>query len=90
MILFLTLNAKATSFKKDVLPIVVARCIQCHNESNMPDKNWLDYKIAKAKKDLIIKRITVLKDMPPYDNVTGITEDERNIIKAWILEGTKP
>jgi len=86
MITTSSLNA-AVSYKKDALPIFQNRCSQCHNPSAMPDKNWLEYDIAKSKKALILNRVWIKRDMPMGGN---ITEDERQIIKNWIEGGAQP
>lgn len=73
------------SYNKDIKPIFQNRCILCHNES-VPERNWMDYKTAKKKKDKIKLRIEN-KTMPPYDN--GITEKERREIIDWVNSGAK-
>lgn len=85
--LLIPLQVYATSYKKDAKPIFENKCMLCHNDS-MPDKNWMKYNIAVSKKDLILKRVWVLKDMPP-GNVTVISYTEREILKNWIEEGCK-
>ena len=90
MILLFSIGVQAsTTYTKDAQPIFQNRCAQCHNASNMADKNWLDYDIAKAKKDKILDRLWVKKDMPPYGNVTAVTDQERETIKNWITEGAQ-
>src|SRR5271157_852930 len=78
-----------TSYQKDALPIFQSKCAQCHNASNMADKNWLDYGIARSKKDRILDRVWTKKDMPPYGNVTNITDQERETLKNWVEQGAQ-
>lgn len=37
-------------------------------------------------KDQIMLRAVILKNMPP-GNFTGMTEEERNVVKEWIEAG---
>ena len=34
------------SYEKNIKPLFEKRCSNCHNETMMPDKNWLNYDIA--------------------------------------------
>jgi uncharacterized membrane protein len=89
LILLISLKAQAiTTYEKDALPIFKNRCSMCHNSAMMPDKNWLDYDIAKNKSDIILKRAWINKDMPP-GNSTGITDQERETLKNWVNDGAQ-
>jgi uncharacterized membrane protein len=79
-------NSTETTYTKDAQPIFKSRCSVCHNEY-MPDKNWMDYKIAFGKKDLI-KAKMIDKSMPP-GNSTNITDDERKTLIKWADDGGK-
>jgi uncharacterized membrane protein len=87
MLMSLSLNA-ATTYTKDAQPIFRERCKMCHDDFNMPDKNWMKYEIAKSKKDAILNRVWVKKDMPQA-NITEMTDKERVTIKNWVEEGAK-
>lgn len=78
----------------EVNAIVQKRCVSCH--SSRPTDDF--YKTAPngvmydtpgqivMKKDLIMQRVVVTKTMP-QNNKTNITEEERDLIRCWILQG---
>ena len=59
------------------------RCVVCHNE-NVANKNIrLDSPQAiQSQMNLIYQQVVVTKQMP-INNATGITDDERLILKRW-------
>ena len=59
------------------------RCVVCHNE-NVANKNIrLDSPQAiQSHMNLIYQQVVVTKQMP-INNATGITDDERLILKRW-------
>jgi uncharacterized membrane protein len=78
----------------DVQPIVSKHCVMCHSAS--PTREG----IAEAPKGVafdtpeevrrhaeMIKRQTVLSDIMPLGNETGMTERERQLLGAWIDQG---
>lgn len=76
------------TFKDLIYPhIIKNRCEACHNansdQSVMP--NWALYSNAFAKKEKIMDRVFVKKDMPPVG--MPISQEERNLIKKWIDSG---
>lgn len=72
------------SYNKDIQPIFKNRCIQCHNGQNsLP--NWMDYKTAYNKRDLIKLRVWTNRTMP----IGPITEKERIKIRDWVNQGAK-
>ena len=87
-------DANAT-YLRDVLPIVMGRCSRCHNaQSILP--NWLDYKTAYGHRQEIKRRIwdswkgQYYKQPMPAGNsgeCQAITENERAMIKDWVLNG---
>jgi len=73
------------NYRRDVLPIFKAKCASCHNATSPPKQpNWLDYKTAFAFKDEILKRIWVVRDMPPGRD---LAEKNRATIAAWVKSG---
>jgi mono/diheme cytochrome c family protein len=84
-----------TTYVRDVLPILMGRCSRCHNgQSSLP--NWMDYKIAFTDRHEIKRRIwdswkgAYYKQSMPAGNSQEcalITEQERNTLKSWVLEG---
>ena len=77
-----------------VYAIVQQRCVSCHAVKPTDDvltapPNGVVYNtpedIAKMK-DKIMQRVVVTKTMP-QNNKTGMTEEERNIVRCWIEQG---
>ena len=67
----------------EVSLVIQNRCIVCHNE-NVANKNIrLDSPEAiQSQMNLIYQQAVVTKQMP-INNATGITDDERLILKRW-------
>lgn len=86
-------NVARVSFQ-EVRTIVNNRCIQCHSVSTTDDQ----WKVApnnimfdtpdqiKAMADRILVRSVSTKTMP-LGNKTNMTDEERDVLKAWILQG---
>ena len=72
----------ALSFS-EVKPILDARCVKCHNQY-WPDKNWQKEELVIKNKDKIIFKL-LTQAMPP-NNITGMTEHERNFLVYWLRQ----
>jgi len=72
----------------DVQPIFVSRCYACHTEQIQPGKDWTIYENAHKYAGTIKFKLKN-KEMPPYNNVTGLTDEEREKIIIWIDQGAK-
>jgi uncharacterized membrane protein len=78
----------------EVYSIVQKRCITCHSAKPTDDvfiapPNGVVYDTPQDMiklKDKIIQRVVVTKTMP-LNNKTGMTEEERNMIRCWIEQG---
>ena len=80
-----TFEGEILSFNEDILPIVQARCTACHSEgSGLPF--WEDYEQIFTSKDAVRLRVVELQDMP-RGNVTGMTDEERELFAMWIDQG---
>lgn len=87
---------KTTVSIAEVNNIVQKRCISCHSSKPTDDV----YKTAPKgvaydtpeqialKKDLIMQQVVVTKTMP-QNNKTGITPEERDLLRCWIEQGGK-
>ena len=73
------------TYTKDIKPVFQTRCYICHNEG-VPDRNWMDYKIAYSKRKLIDQNVYVDKTMPMG---MDMPDSERKLIHDWIKEGAK-
>ena len=80
----------------EIYPIIQERCVSCHSSSPTDDvwtapPNGVVYDtpqdIVKLT-DKIMQRVVITKDMP-QNNKTGITPEERDKIRCWILQGAK-
>jgi uncharacterized membrane protein len=78
----------------EVNMIITNRCIKCHSSKPTDDvytapPNGIMYDtpqdIVKLK-DKIMQRVVITKTMP-QNNKTGMTPEERNIIRCWIEQG---
>jgi mono/diheme cytochrome c family protein len=92
-------GAGTVSFTKDVAPIIVSRCGNCHVRNARGDLSMATYesliKGSKAGKvvfpgdaagSVVIEKIEG-KEMPP--NGAGIPDAETATLKKWIAEGAK-
>lgn len=76
--------------------IIANRCMQCHSSKPTDDvytapPNGIVYDTPEdivRKKDLIMQRVVITKTMP-QNNKTGITPEERDLIRCWIEQGAK-
>ncbi len=88
-------NAAPVSIHQ-VTAIVQARCVQCHSSNPTDDvfkvaPNGVKYDTPQdiiRLKDKIMQRVVVTKTMP-QNNKTHITQEERDLIGAWIAQGAK-
>ena len=75
---------------------MVQRCTQCHSREPTDDK-WTSapngVTLDKPEeiqnlKDKIMSRVVIAKNMP-QGNKTGMTEEQREVLKNWILQGAE-
>ncbi|MGB4960567.1 MAG: urate hydroxylase PuuD, partial [Saprospiraceae bacterium] len=74
--------------------IIQTRCVSCHsaqptNEINKVAPNGVMYDTPDqilVKKELIMQRVVITKTMP-QNNITGMTLEERDLIRCWIEQG---
>lgn len=79
----------------EVNKIITTRCIKCHatkptEPSLASAPNGIIFETPQdiiKLKDKILQRVVITKTMP-QNNVTNMTEEERNIIRCWIQQGT--
>jgi len=96
-------RSEAPDFARQILPILSDKCFVCHGPDTRNDKDLrLDSREA-ATKDLggyhaidpdqpgeseALKRLRDQEDpMPPVDADRQLTEEEKRLLEAWILEG---
>jgi len=79
----------------EVYTIFQKRCVSCHSSSPTDDvltapPNGVVYDTPQdmvKKRDEIMQRVVITKTMP-QNNKTGITPEERDLIRCWIEQGT--
>ena len=80
----------------EVNTIIQQRCISCHSSRPTDDvytspPNGVVYDTPDdiiKKKDMIMQRVVVTKTMP-QNNKTGMTEEEREVVRCWVESGKK-
>ena len=70
------------TYTQNIRPIFQKYCVSCHEGS-------MNYEGAVASKDKILKKLVNLKQMPPKYISDRPTDAEIELIKKWILTGTK-
>jgi len=74
---------------QELQPVLQRRCYLCHGEQVQMKNVRLDSRQGvKAYAQYMYQQVVVLKLMP-MNNATGITEDERLLIKQWFEGGAK-
>jgi uncharacterized membrane protein len=76
--------------------IVQQRCARCHSAAPTDDvfkspPNGVVYDSPQdiiRLKDKIMQRVVITKTMP-QNNKTGMTQEERDLIRCWIEQGAK-
>lgn len=77
------INQPVITFNKVILPVFQKYCKNCHN-AHTSLANWLDYNVSFAKKDRIMDRVVIKKDMPMGGQMPN---ENRELIKKWIEGG---
>src|SRR6266403_3835821 len=90
-ILAASLATAATTFTKDVAPILYERCVQCHRPNDIAPMSLLDYKSARPWAKSIREAVLTGK-MPPwfadphfgsFANDPRLSTGEIETIEAW-------
>lgn len=80
--------AKIT-YVEHIKPLFEKYCTLCHNENSGPAMpNWLQYDIVVLKKEVLLDRLFVKKDMP-MQGMPSPTDSEKELIHQWIMKGLK-
>lgn len=73
----------AVTYNRDIKPIFERTCSACHNEgSAIP--NWNNYDVSFAKKDRLLDRVVIKKDMPLG---VPMSDEERALVGEWLKLG---
>ncbi|MCC6937431.1 MAG: urate hydroxylase PuuD [Flavobacteriales bacterium] len=91
-----TLDAAIPATFEEANAVIQTRCIQCHS-ANPTDDQWPNApngvmydtpQQIQAMADKIMTRAVRTHSMP-LGNKTNMTEEERTVLKRWILQGAK-
>ncbi len=91
-----TLDATIPASFEEANAVIQNRCVQCHS-ANPTDDQWTAApngvmydtpEQIQAMADKIMTRAVRTKTMP-QGNKTGMTDEERTVLKRWILQGAK-
>ena len=91
-----TMDATIPASFEEANVVIQARCVQCHS-ANPTDDQWTTApngvmydtpQQIQAMADKIMTRAVRTHTMP-LGNKTGMTEEERTVLKRWILQGAK-
>ncbi|NUM88726.1 MAG: hypothetical protein HUU37_05950 [Bdellovibrionales bacterium] len=77
--------ADRITFTKHLRPLFELKCAMCHAAGG-PFPNWLVYSVAFEKRDRLVTRVVVQKDMPP-PGIAPLSDDERKLIADWVSSG---
>lgn len=86
----------APTYFRDVLPIVMGRCVRCHGEPERQLPDFMDYDTAYKNRVELRRRVWQSwegsyhkQPMPPGNNFEArtMTEEERAVIKRWVESG---
>ncbi len=67
-------------------PIVEERCATCHSGASAPLGVRLETQAEIEARAEDIERVAVLTQVMPPGNSTGMTEDERELLAAWLAQ----
>lgn len=85
-----------STYVRDVLPIVLGKCLSCHNGQTKFLPDWSDYSTAFADRVEIKRRVwdswrgRYYKESMPVANspqCLAMTEEDRQTIKRWVEQG---
>lgn len=82
LLFVMTANSNEITYNQNVKPIFQKYCLECH-------PGTLQYETAVKYKDKILVKLVKLRQMPPKYVGTRPTDAEIELIKQWILNGTK-
>lgn len=89
-------NRSATTFTKDVAPILQTRCVECHHPGGIAPMSLTSYKEARPWARSIREKV-ISREMPPfhasgplgrYQDDPRLTETEIATIRDWVDGGS--
>jgi uncharacterized membrane protein len=81
---------KLVTLPEPVWNLVQLKCISCHQASQASKQVRLDDPtLVISQREAIYQQVVITRQMP-FNNATGITEDERQLIANWFVESAQP
>jgi len=81
------MSAPAAVDPAQVMAVVQQRCVMCHGEALASKAVRLDTPQALVQHAQTVYQQVVVTRQMPLNNATGITEEERTLIAAWMRAG---
>jgi hypothetical protein len=75
-------KTKSYSYEKNIQPFFQEKCIFCHGAGKMNPNDWTDLQTAREKRDSIINRLFIVKNMPMGAG-GSVQGEQKEIIEAW-------
>ncbi len=84
------------TYLQDVLPVLMGKCVRCHNDQTTFLQDWLDYNVAFRDRHEIKRRVwdswrgSFFKQAMPIANSPEsqvITDQERRLLRDWAEAG---
>lgn len=83
------IDPEKITYVDNIKPLFEKYCIACHNENSGPVMpNWMQYDIAVLKKDTLLDRVVIKKNMP-VEGMPAPSAEEREMLNLWIQKGMK-
>jgi uncharacterized membrane protein len=70
-------------------PVIEQRCVTCHNAQVATKNVALHTPDALRQHAQAVYQQTVVLKLMPMNNATGITDDERDLIRRWFEAGAR-
>jgi uncharacterized membrane protein len=81
---------KLVTLPQPIWSLVQDKCVSCHQQSNASKQIRLDDpSLVITQRDAIYQQVVITRQMP-FNNATGITEDERRLFANWFEESAQP
>ena len=77
---------KEISFAKDVAPVLINRCLPCHNEGRDDTFAMNDYETVKSYSSIIREVIRTMR-MPPWKGDESLFPEEIRTLIRWVEQG---
>lgn len=81
---------KLVTLPEPVWNLVQLKCMSCHQASQASKQVRLDDPtLVISQREAIYQQVVITRQMP-FNNATGISEDERQLIANWFAESAQP